>query len=70
MYPGTPKICIKICIWEPPPGGLIPCRCHVTVIVVQHDDRLDVVVQNWVHLHYFFIGKSGPEIPKSSNPLI
>ena len=61
MYPGTPKICIriciKICIWEPPPpGGLIPCRCHVTVIVVQHDGRLDVVVQNCGHLREGKVG--------------
>ena len=41
VEPATPNVC-----GNPPPGGLIPRRCHVTVIVVQHDGRLDVVVQN------------------------
>ena len=67
MYMGPP----------PPPGGLIPCRCHVTVNVVQHDGRLDVIFQNWVHLQYGCsteLGKSGlrrsRNSGKSSNPRI
>ena len=44
-------------MWElPPPVGLIPCRCHVTVIVVQHNGRLDVVVQNCGHLREGKVG--------------
>ena len=39
-----------------PPGGLIPFRCDVTVIVVQHNGRLDVVVQNCGHLREGKVG--------------
>ena len=31
------RTCIKMCMWEPPSGGLIPCRYHVADIVVQHE---------------------------------
>ena len=47
---------LNMYVGNPPPGGLIPCRCHVTVIVVQHDGRLDVVVQNCGHLREGKVG--------------
>ena len=70
MYLGTPKICIriciKICIWDPPPWGLTPCRCDVTVIVFQHNGRLDVVVQNCGHLREGKWDFGDPEIFEST----
>ena len=61
MYPWGPQNYVSEYVFKyvcgnPPPGGLIPCRCHVTVIVVQHDGRLDVVVQNCGHLREGKVG--------------
>ena len=61
MHAGPPNFCIlscilscvlEICSWPPSTAALasMPRGCHVTVVVVQHDGCLDVVVQNADHL--------------------
>ena len=58
MYLIVFQCILEICSWPPSTATLasIPRGCHVTVILVQHDGRLDAVVQNCGHLREGKVG--------------